>query len=176
VLRAALTLAIALGLLGGCRSSPAAHAHRLPPPPAPPVSPVSSPITQGSANDVVRAAVEVLRAEGLTLASCDSSRVVSSRFERDVPCDGVSCLARESITVRVGYRQARVEVVRELWNPAMRSWDPELGSVAVADGVRRGQALLDRILGAAARRGSDRWREGACDADEPALATGLGSR
>jgi hypothetical protein len=128
----------------------------------------------GGAAAVLRAAVEVLKAEGLSVSACGPTRVATRSAELDLPCETGACLTRESVVVRVGYRMATVEVSREAWNATARTWDRELSEAAIAGTLRREETLLMRIL--QAREGYRAPLQPAeCDSSTPSTQEGSAS-
>jgi hypothetical protein len=110
------------------------------------MAPARAEFPRGDGERVIRAAQAVLRASGARIAHRSEFRVETVARERDVPCGAGSCLARESIEVRVGHFVARLEIQRSLWNAATRSWDAALGPVEALDASAQERELLRRIL------------------------------
>jgi hypothetical protein len=90
----------------------------------------------------VRAAV----LEGYRLNTCDADlrKIETSRVELDAPCGETTCLARQTVEVKLGYRVARVTVAREVYDGAERRW--RLDGDGSAEAAR---SLLARIVGPA---------------------------
>ena len=93
-------------------------------------------------------AVQVLSEGGYGFAACDAElgAVATKPVELDVACRGGSCLARQRILVKLGYRRARVIVAREVWDWSLKEWapleDPALEQALVVDE----NALLSQIM------------------------------
>jgi hypothetical protein len=93
-------------------------------------------------------AVEVLSEGGYALAACDADlgALATGAVELDVPCWGGSCLARQRILVKLGYRRARVIVVRERWDWSLKEWAPLADPALEQDVVVEEKALLSQIM------------------------------
>lgn len=122
-LRTALAAIAAAPLVLGACSSPRSvmrHHDRLPPAARARFEP-----PQGEL--VFRNAIRAAARAGYRIATCDPDwrRIETKPIEFDAPCGSTTCLARQSIKVKLGYRQARVTVERELYDGAMRRWHPE---------------------------------------------------
>lgn len=93
---------------------------------------------------VFQRAVRVAALEGYRLSSCDADRrqIQTARYERDAPCGPTTCLARETLEVKLGYRMARVTVAREVYDGAVRTWRSDDG----AGSAETARALLGRIV------------------------------
>jgi hypothetical protein len=102
--------------------------------------------------DVFANAVEVLRERGRDIASCDPElgAVATAPVEIEAPCWGTTCLARETTQVKLGYRRARVTLVREVWDPGLRAWRPSEDVTRLEEIAREEREIVDRILGVAA--------------------------
>jgi hypothetical protein len=152
VRRVSIAIAATAAFLAGCQPGPGRTALRRDRATSEVVPPASASFEGGSAPSILRAAVAVLRADGLTFSACEPTRVATRTAELDRPCSSGTCLARESVVVRVGYRVARVVVDREYWNPTTRSWAPERSEISTSDALLHEERLLARILGAHAAR------------------------
>lgn len=84
-----------------------------------------------AAFDVVFArAVRRLHEDGYDLVACNPHRgsLTTRPREFDAPCGRSTCLARQSVSVLLGYRTAKVTVTRELFDTAVQSWVAETAS------------------------------------------------
>ena len=95
-------------------------------------------------DEVFRKALHTIRTQGFTVTACDAELGVigTSRVETDAPCGGTTCLARETAAVKLGYRRARVTVIREVWDSTLRAWRVPDDPVSVAAILRTERALL----------------------------------
>jgi hypothetical protein len=93
-------------------------------------------------------AIHLLTGRGYGLDACDEGRTAlrTSRTELDAPCGATTCLARQYVTVKVGWRAVRLSVRREVWDPTYRDWVPLLDPRSVADAVRVERALLAELM------------------------------
>jgi hypothetical protein len=86
-------------------------------------------------------AVRAMHARGLEIVACDPEfgSITTSRTEVDAPCGESTCLARETTTVKLGYRRARVTLKREIWDATLHEWrEPDdRTSVETIDRVER---------------------------------------
>lgn len=93
---------------------------------------------------VLASAVSVLEEQGYAVESCDGdlAAVATTAIELDAPCGGTTCLARQVVRVKLGYRAARVTVRREVWDYTAKAW------VEIRDADVRvvEDALLARLL------------------------------
>jgi hypothetical protein len=109
-------------------ASPRAEEFRAsPPPPETPDAEVARARFEPPAFDLVlRRAVRALQQDGYELDACDADRgsLVTRPREFDAPCGSSTCLARQSVSVLLGYRAARVTVVREVFDPTVKGWIP----------------------------------------------------
>jgi hypothetical protein len=82
-------------------------------------------------------AIQAVRARGWDIVSCDPDlgAIATATTETDAPCGASTCLARQTVAVKLGHRRARVTLVREVWDATLRAWrvpdDPS--SVAAID-------------------------------------------
>jgi hypothetical protein len=101
---------------------------------------------------VFAAAVDLVRDRGLEIAECQGWRgsLTTVPVELDARCGGSTCLARETTHVKLGYRRARVVVVREVWDTAIRGWRRQIDPATEAELTRAEQELVSVMV----RRGS----------------------
>jgi hypothetical protein len=120
------------------------------PPPA-----ARGPFPTARADAVLVAAIDALRERGYEIDACDSGTyaLTSGRIERDAPCYLGSCLARQTVTMKLGYKTARVRVAREVWDWSVKEW------VAIRDPAleREETELLKLVLAAQEGVHADRW-------------------
>jgi hypothetical protein len=111
---------------------------------------VRSALDAGQADAVFERAARVLRRRGYELVTCDLDRGVlrTERTELDAPCRVTTCLARQFVTVKLGWRSVRLAVVREVWDSAYRSWIPAEDPAALEAVGREEGALLRDLLAA----------------------------
>jgi len=91
-------------------------------------------------------AVRSVSAAGYRLHACDAERGIleTGALEFDAPCRSSTCLARQSVKVRLGHRAARVTVERVLYDGALRRW---VGDEAADAAARELLASLDAATG-----------------------------
>jgi hypothetical protein len=137
---------VALVLAGaGC-------AHSLPPPGPAPLPVVRQPIEMGTSGAVFARAAVVLRRRGYEIVTCDPALgfLRTSRGEADVPCWGMTCLARQWVAVKLGVHSVRIAVVREVFDSALRSWvravEPVAEAAVALEETELMQALLEADL------------------------------
>lgn len=108
--------------------------------------------TPPSFRDVFAAAVEVVRGRGLDIVECEAPRgaLATAPVEMEAPCGGTICLARETTSVKLGYRRARVIVTREVWDPTLRAWREQGDPETVEELSDEEQGIVSRILEASA--------------------------
>ncbi|HEX9243933.1 MAG TPA: hypothetical protein VF875_15930 [Anaeromyxobacter sp.] len=97
---------------------------------------------------VFEGVVRAVRARGYELVTCDPvfGLVTTASVEVDAPCGGSTCLARESTSVKLGYRRARVTVTREVWDPTLREWRVPEDPVSLANLEREERAILEQAI------------------------------
>ncbi|BDG05285.1 hypothetical protein [Anaeromyxobacter oryzae] len=143
-------LAASAAVLAAC-AQPAAHrlgasARLARFPPRPPAA--RAPFQPPRGDAIFANAVHVLADAGYAVDSCDADlgAVATERVELDVPCFGGTCLARDTVKVKLGYKMAKVIVVRELWDWSLKEWAP-IQDEDLRDGVTEEEtALLARIM------------------------------
>jgi hypothetical protein len=115
-----------------------------------PVPLVRQAIDAGLADAVFARAVAVLTRRGYDFVTCDLSRgaVRTERGEQDVPCMAVSCLSRQVVTVKLGWRSVRLAVVREVYDGALRAWVPARDPAAMSAVEREEAQILGDLLAA----------------------------
>lgn len=94
---------------------------------------------------VFEQAVRAVVRDGYAMRLCDARRlrVRTSPVELEAPCGATTCLARQSVEVKMGYRAAVVWVAREVYDGAERRWRPDREG---SEGAAR--ELVARIVGA----------------------------
>jgi hypothetical protein len=145
--RAALALALLALALGAC-AAPRAGGFRLGGTATRAAIPgARAQFAPAEGEAVFERAVRAAALEGYRVDRCDADarRLETARLELDAPCGATTCLARQTIQVALGYRQARVVIVREVYDGAARTWRRD-GGAASADAER---ALLERIVSTA---------------------------
>lgn len=107
-------------------------------------------VDPGQADAVFERAARVLRRRGYELVTCDLERGLlrTERAELDAPCFGTTCLARQFVTVKLGWRSVRLAVVREVFDAGPRGWTPATDRASVAAVDREEAALLQALLAA----------------------------
>jgi hypothetical protein len=72
-------------------------------------------------------AVGSVSAAGYRIRTCDAQLglLETGTVEFDAPCGGTTCLARQSVKVKLGFRAARVTVERAVYDGASRRWVPD---------------------------------------------------
>lgn len=93
---------------------------------------------------VFEQAVRAAALAGYRLRTCDPEerRFETEQIEFDAPCRASTCLARQFVEVKLGYRVARVTVERELYDGGYRAWQDEEARASEA----AARALLARIF------------------------------
>ena len=119
-----------------------------------PVPLAREPFRPGLSDSVWAKAVGVLDRHGYGFDACDegASALRTRAVELDAPCGGTTCLARQFVTVKVGWRAVRLTVRREVWDPTWRGWRRATDMGSVMDVARLEQELMDELM---AR--SDEW-------------------
>jgi hypothetical protein len=107
-------------------------------------------IDPGQADAVFTRAVRALERRGYDFLTCDLDRgaMRTARIEKDVPCGETSCLARQVVTVKLGWRSVRLAVVREVFDGGYRAWIPAADPTSVEDVSREEEVLLRELLAA----------------------------
>jgi hypothetical protein len=115
-----------------------------------PAPPVRQAIDAGQADAVFGRAVRALERRGYDFLTCDLDRgaMRTARIEKDVPCGATSCLARQVVTVKLGWRAVRVAVVREVFDGGYRAWIPAADPTSLEDVLREEANLLRDLLAA----------------------------
>lgn len=115
-----------------------------------PAPPAREAFDAGQADAVFGRAVRALERRGYELVTCDLERgaLRTDRVEFDAPCGATSCLARQVVTVKLGWRSVRLAVVRQVYDGGHHAWIPaedpaSLEAVALEEAV-----LLRQLLGA----------------------------
>jgi hypothetical protein len=140
------------------RSARRGHRPTAPTPPA-----VRAPFAPRGGDAIFANAVHLLSGDGYALKTCDPDlgALATERVELDVQCGTGSCLARQRVVVKLGYRMARVVVAREVWDFSLKEWvpvsDPALREALAVEGTE----LIGRILAVPPQRAGD--PEGAAD-------------
>jgi len=118
---------------------------RIPPlaPEPPAAPPARAEFLPPDGEAVFQQAVRAMVRDGYPLKLCDAGRlrIRTSRVELDAPCGATTCLARQTVEVKLGYRVARVSVAREVYDGAERRWRSD--GEGSADAARE---LLARIV------------------------------
>jgi len=102
-----------------------------------------APIRAGGADAVFDRALRVLRSQGYRLSRCDDgfSALETERLEQDSTCGGTTCLSRQVVRVKVGWRAVRLDVRREFWDSACKGWAVYADPRSV-DAIRRQEQEL----------------------------------
>ncbi len=126
-----LLVSCAAACAGPTRSHPRDHAGRVR-------------FSGGQFDAVFRTAVRTISTAGQPIETCDADRpkLATSRIEIDAPCGNTTCLARQSTAVLLGYRAAKVTIMREVWNPSVRAWVPAEPALL----QREAQALAEALV------------------------------
>lgn len=163
--------AVVLGL-SACASGAGAHGRLGAPQAAHPPRGARAEFDPAAFDLVFVKAMGALRARGFVIVACDPElgAIATAPAEGDAPCLGSTCLVRETVSVKLGYRRARVTVNRELWDATLRAWRVADDAVS-AQGIARQEREL---IAAAVRPGSAAagwesgagaaWNPGACGA------------
>jgi hypothetical protein len=93
-----------------------------------------------------------VRDRGLEIVECEAPRgaLATAPVELEAPCDGTLCLARETTSVKLGYRRARVIVTREVWDPTLRAWREQGDPETVEELAGEEREIVSRIVEASA--------------------------
>lgn len=110
---------------------------------APPPLAARASFQPGLGDAVLAHAVKVLADGGYEVGRCDGTlgALATERVELDVACPGGSCLARQTVEVKLGYRTAKVVVRRELWERSVGRWT-EVEDAALREGLLSDEAVL----------------------------------
>jgi len=102
-----------------------------------------APIRAGVADAVFDRALRVLQAQGYRLSRCDEglSALETERLEFDATCGRTTCLSRQIVHLKVGWRAVRVDVRREFWDAAFKGW-AAYGDRRSVEAIRREEADL----------------------------------
>jgi hypothetical protein len=99
-------------------------------------------------HDIFALAVDLVRRRGLEIAQCEAPRgsLATVPVELDAPCGGTTCLARENLRVKLGYRRARVTLTREVWDPTIRGWREQDDPSTVEELAREEREIVARMM------------------------------
>jgi hypothetical protein len=163
----AAAVAALLLSLSGCASA-ARGPLRVPPRVAGPLPGARAEFEPDAFEGVFREAVRTLRERGFRILACDPDRgaIVTASAEVDAPCHGTTCLARETASVKLGYRRARVVVSREIWDATLRRWreaDDRASAAALLREERELVAAAVRVRRVGAWPWDDACTPDACD-------------
>jgi hypothetical protein len=145
-------------LLGACAPRIALVPH-----PDDPVPLAREPVGEGLAEVVWARAVRLLTARGYQFDACDDglSALRTARVEVEAPCGATTCLARQYVTIKVGWRAVRLAVRREVWDASWRDWVPLTDPRSQADVIRLERELLGELMSQANRwAGRPPWSVG----------------
>ncbi len=137
---------VAAGWLLACASAPL-------PAPAPSAGPRVKPAREaldpGWADAVRDHAFDILQARGYAVERGGDvlSAIQGGELELDAPCSDSSCLARETVEVRVGWRSIEISVRREVWDASIKAWIEPEDARALAAIEEEQRVLLDEVLG-----------------------------
>jgi hypothetical protein len=157
VLSVAAAVPAVVGCVPAAHSSLRASSHAAGEPPRA----ARAPFQPGRFDAVFVSAVRAVRARGWKILSCDPDlgSFATAATESDAPCGASTCLARQRVAVKLGYRRARVTLIREVWDTTLRSWrvldDPK--SVATID--REERELLEETMRLETADGAPRLAE-----------------
>jgi len=109
----------------------------------------------GNADVVFARAIHALEARHFELETCDADRgaIRTAVVEHDAACGTSTCLARETVTVKVGWRAVRVEVARVVFDGATRGWTEGGDDAVVRAALRDAQALAETVTDPASHYG-----------------------
>lgn len=134
-------------------------------PPQVPRPAARAPFEPAAGDAVFEQALHAAALAGYRIRTCDADRwrFDTEPIEFDAPCGPTTCLARQSVEVKLGYRVARVTVERELLDGSYRTWEVD----ALRQSIDAARALLDTILTGFAPddrrerlvRARDRWAD-----------------
>jgi hypothetical protein len=115
-----------------------------------PVPLVREAIPAGEAETVFDRALRALDRRGYELVTCDVGRgaLRTERVEFNADCNASSCLTRQLVTVKLGWRSVRVAVVREVFDGGTRSWVRATDPASLAEVSRQEDALLRELMAA----------------------------
>jgi len=105
-------------------------------------------IAPGQADVVFERAVEVLEAHGYLFTERDDQRSLlrTERAEQDAPCYGTTCLVRQTVAVKVGWRSLSMVVRRQVFDSGLRSWVDAQDPASQRDVEREERALLREMV------------------------------
>jgi hypothetical protein len=118
---------------------------------------------------VFERAARAVRARGWEILTCEpvSGAITTTRIEADAPCGVSTCLVRETMNVKLGYRRARVAVTREFWDQTVRAWRSPDDPTSIENIEREELTLLQEAIASPAQgtvRGiSEECAESVCD-------------
>ncbi len=120
--------------------------HRLQRAELPPVAPAPAraEFLPADGDEIFARAVGVADLEGYPLRTCDAgrARMETKPFELlQAACGATTCLARQTVEVKLGHHAARVTVTREIYDAPARTW--RLDGEGSAEAARE---LLGRIM------------------------------
>jgi hypothetical protein len=121
--------------------------------------------------DVFTRSLEIVRTRGDEVVTCEArvGALTTGPVEFDARCGETTCLSRETTRVKLGYRRARVTVVREIWNPTVRAWTVLEDDATLRAVAREEREVADQIVGRGAP--SEGPRAGSSAVAEIAMAT-----
>ena len=129
---------------------------------------VHQPITPGTSDAVFGRLVERLQERGYRVASCDAAlgAVTTTTTELDAPCRTSTCLARDQVVVKAGWRSVSVSIRREVFDAGLKAWVPTAEPGSRQGVMKDAQALVASLqladLGGPQRAGPVVARPGAC--------------
>lgn len=128
------------------------------------VRPARRPIGAGHADAVFARAVHILDEHGYQLSRCDEDlgALETERLEVDATCGSTTCLSRQTVALKVGWRAVRLSVHREFWDASVRSWVPPEDSRSYG-AIQLEETTLLAELGAADLESTSRTRAPAAD-------------
>jgi hypothetical protein len=167
--------ALAVALVAGCAPRHALGRAPAASRPAPAGVVARRAFAPGTADLVFARAVQALEARGHGLDTCDAghSVAVTTVVELETPCGASTCLARQAVALKVGWRELRVEVRRSIFDGATRSWVDGGDAVAVAAARAEAEALARELtaeVGDGPAHTPPRVEGVVCHAAGPALA------
>jgi hypothetical protein len=117
---------------------------------APARSEVRGPVAPGQADAVFGRAIEVLGERGYQFTECDDelSLLRTERAEQDAPCYGMTCLVRQKVVLKVGWRSLSLVVRREVFDSAVRSWVEAYDQASQLDVEREEREILREMASA----------------------------
>jgi hypothetical protein len=166
-----LVVAVAWIALAGCAAStpqPMSHLRAGARSEGPPAHAARAPFPPERFDWIFERAARAVRARGWEIVACEpaSGAIHTSRMEADAPCGSSTCLVRETMAVKLGYRRARVVMTREVWDQTIRSWRPPDDPASLANIEREELSLLEEAITSPAEgegRRSSGCGESTCD-------------